>query len=148
VLPNGAVLLLVASPPPVLPAGLWQRQDTLLVAVTEESYGDEVEQCGNLRCGMCGGCRREREYTEQRVQEIRDAAEAFTVALAAIDKASAAWKRVVAWDIGDDYDLDPDDKSSGRHWLATSRRGLRGTELIMAAHLAKVEKHEEAARGD
>lgn len=148
VLPNGAVLLLVASPPPVLPAGLWQRQDTLLVAITEDSYGDEVEQCGNVRCGLCGRCRREREYLEQRVQEIRDAAEAFTAALAAIDTARAAWKRVVAWDIGDAYDLAHDDKRMGRHWLATSRRGLRGTQLIMAAHLAKVEKLEEASRGD
>src|SRR5262245_50371325 len=49
VLPNGAVLLLVASPPPVLPSGLWQRQDTLLVAVTKESYADEVEQCGTFQ---------------------------------------------------------------------------------------------------
>jgi hypothetical protein len=148
VLPNGAVLLLVASPPPLLPDGLWQRQDTLLVPVTEESYGDEVEQCGNFQCGMCGSCRRDRDYAEQRVQEIRDAAEAFTAALAAFDKARAAWKGVVAWDIGDDYDLAHDDKSVGKRWLATSRRGLRGTELIMTAHLAKVEKFQEVARGD
>lgn len=148
VLPNGAVLLLVASPPPLLPGGLWQRQDKLLVAVTEESYGVEVERCGTFRCGLCGDCRREPEYVEQRVQEIRDAAEAFTAALAAYDKATAAWKKVVAWDIGDDYDLAHDDKSMGKRWLATSRRGLRGTELLIAAHLATVEKLAEVARGD
>jgi hypothetical protein len=148
VLPNGAVLWLVTSPPPLLPGGLWQRQDTLLVAVTEESYGDQVDRCRSLRCGMCDYCRSEREYVEQRVQEIRDAAEALTTAMAAFDRASAAWTKVVAWDIGQGYDLASDDKNLGGQWLDTSRRGLRGTELIMAAHLAKVEKLEETARGD
>lgn len=148
VLPNGAVLLLVASPPPRLPGGLWQRQDTLLVPVTEESYRDEVQQCDTFRCGLCSSCRREPLYVQQRVQELREAADAFTAAVAAFDKAKAAWTMVVTWDIGDAYDLAHDDKSIGKHWLATSRRGLRGTELIIAAHLATVEKLQEAARDD
>lgn len=139
VLPDKTVLLLTASVSPGVDLGLWQRQATDLVPVTEAAYGASVSACTYGSCGLCDTCFSYRARAENCIADATDAAQAVTSAAEALDDALAKWNTLCAnSDAGDGFDLSGIVVRDGRRGLENARYHLRVTDGVLARHLAHI----------
>lgn len=71
VLPDGAILLLRHPTPPAPGFGLWQRQGSDLVMISEAEYARRVPTCGGIpACGLCKSCAESRDSADEQLAQV------------------------------------------------------------------------------